>query len=264
MRTAAILLACVAGVVSAEYDYSNRHATVGDFYPPPAPARETKHLKHLNLNHGDKLPAPSDKMVLAAIEWAETKNHALAAAEQDAEDQMFIELHQKHGGRQLLQDAGSEAGDGKPDKVPHNWFGTGQFKAPKYAIATGKEECDVCKFMIETKRMKEKNGGSGDVAFREAEAGAEAAIAPQYKGLPRGFGCAKDVNKNYEALCFGYSRYLNDCPSFVHNICHEDVGGSERLRSPCPMHLTCYYCLRINPLHCLVDERDKDQDEDDL
>lgn len=263
MRSAVVFLACLIGSARAEYDYSNKRAAVGDFYPPAAPALETKHLDHLDLKHGEKLPAPTDKMVLAAIEWAETKNHAIAVAETDAEEQMFIELHQKHGGRQLLQAAGGEAGDTKPDKVPHNWFGTGLFKAPKYAIATGKEECDVCKFMIETKRKKDKNGGSGSVEYRESEA-AGAEVAAQYIGLPRGFGCAKDVNKNYEALCFGYSRYLNDCPSFVHNICHEDVGGSERLRSPCPMHLTCYYCLRINPLHCLIDEGDKDKDEEDL
>ena len=48
-----------------------------------------------------------------------------------------------------------------------------------------------------------------------------------------------------------YATYIDTCPSFVHNICHEDMGGSERLRSPCPEHLVCYYCLRINPLYCV-------------
>ena len=51
--------------------------------------------------------------------------------------------------------------------------------------------------------------------------------------------------------CTGYAAYLRQCPSFVHNICHEDIGGSERLRAPCPDFLKCYYCLRINPLYCL-------------
>merc|ERR1711924_541626 len=36
--------------------------------------------------------------------------------------------------------------------------------------------------------------------------------------------------------CKGYVKYLIDCPSFVHNICHEDMGGSERLRAPCPAY----------------------------
>ncbi len=135
-------------------------------------------------------------------------------------------------------------------------FGTGKFTAPKYAIATGKEECDVCKFMIEEKRGTTSNGGTGDVDTREAE-GAEAAVKPEYKGLPKGFGCDKKINLSYEAMCYGYSQYINDCPSFIHDICHEDVGGSERLRSPCPEHLVCYYCLRINPLHCL--DRDDEQ-----
>ena len=27
--------------------------------------------------------------------------------------------------------------------MPHNWFGSGKFLAPKYSIATGKQECDV-------------------------------------------------------------------------------------------------------------------------
>ena len=59
------------------------------------------------------------------------------------------------------------------------------------------------------------------------------------------------VKINYKTTCKSYSNFLSTCPSFVHNLCHEDVGGSERLRSPCPRHLVCYYCLRINPIHCL-------------
>ena len=59
------------------------------------------------------------------------------------------------------------------------------------------------------------------------------------------------VKINYKTTCKSYSSFLSTCPSFVHNLCHEDVGGSERLRSPCPRHLVCYYCLRINPIHCL-------------
>ncbi len=34
-------------------------------------------------------------------------------------------------------------------KVPHSWFGKGLFLAPTYQIATGREECDVCKALVE-------------------------------------------------------------------------------------------------------------------
>lgn len=64
----------------------------------------------------------------------------------------------------------------------------------------------------------------------------------------------KGVGQRYREMCMGYMNYLESCPSFVHNICHEDLGGSERLRSPCPDYLKCFYCLRINPLFCLTSE----------
>merc|ERR1711968_396946 len=164
-------------------------------------------------------------------------------------------------GRRLLQDAGGEAAGGlKPQKVPHNWFGSGIYVAPKFAIATGKEECDVCKAMIQDAAAE-----SGRVTLSPQLAGSEAQPAePQSPTAAGKLDLCSSMTVNFKATCKGYSTYLQNCPSFIHNICHEDVGGSERLRSPCPMHLTCYYCLRINPLHCLVDERDKDQDEDDL
>jgi hypothetical protein len=58
-------------------------------------------------------------------------------------------------------------------------FGSGKFMAPKYAIATGKEECDVCKHMMNAKRgEKEVDFESGGEA-----AGGEAAIPA---GVPKG------------------------------------------------------------------------------
>ena len=36
--------------------------------------------------------------------------------------------------------------------------------------------------------------------------------------------CA-NVDKKFKDMCKGYIKYLIDCPSFVHNICHEDMGG---------------------------------------
>ena len=127
--------------------------------------------------------------------------------------------------------SGSAAGV-TTSRIPHNWFGTGKFVAPQYSVATGAEECDVCKAMIQSKRkagtIKEHN------------------VAP--KNLAEEFGCGT-VDKKYNAMCRGYENYLNECPSFIHNM-PWNVGGSESF-----VHLaqitTYYYCLRINPLYCI-------------
>jgi hypothetical protein len=107
-------------------------------------------------------------------------------------------------------------------------------------LATGYEECKVCKMMIEEDKKQEDGiakGGEG------AEAGGESGGKKKL---------CNDFDKKFKDMCEGYSKYLQDCPSFEHNICHEDLGGAERLRAPCPDYLTCYYCLRINPLYCLA------------
>jgi len=124
-------------------------------------------------------------------------------------------------------------------KVPHNWFGQGKYIAPAYEIATGKEECDVCQMMIAEDKKQEDGVEKGSEG---AEAGGEA-------GGKRNL--CLEFDKKFMDMCKGYSQYLQKCPSFEHNICHEDMGGSERLRAPCPDYLKCYYCLRINPLYCL-------------
>ena len=143
----------------------------------------------------------------------------------------FLETGAGSDGEGSAAGAGSDA---VAQKVPHNWFGTGKFVAPAYSVATGEEECKVCAAMISAKRK------IGKVSESNTEK----------KDLAAQFGCG-GINKKFEPMCLGYMNYLNDCPSFIHDICHEDVGGSEKLRAPCPMHLTCYYCLRINPLHCI-------------
>jgi hypothetical protein len=58
----------------------------------------------------------------------------------------------------------------------------------------------------------------------------------------------KGLNPLYKDMCQGYTTYLESCPSFINDICQEDVGGKEKIRAPCPSYLKCYYCLRINPL----------------
>ena len=107
----------------------------------------------------------------------------------------------------------------------------------------------MCKHMLDAGKQSVSapatSGASG------GEAGSESASAS-----PGGSGAKTDLcaglAPKYMDMCRGYEKYLTDCPSFKNDICHEDIGGTERLRSPCPAHLKCYYCLRINPLYCLT------------
>lgn len=137
---------------------------------------------------------------------------------------------EKNEGRKGLQSDKSRSTGAVTEKVPHNWFGQGNFLAPKFKIATGIEECDVCRYIID---KDEKRVHSKDMV--------EASLKRN---------TCSNVDPQYETMCKQYNKFLSECPSYVHNICHEDVGGSERLRSPCPTYLKCYYCLRINPLYC--------------
>ena len=212
LRTLIVVLCIAACTAETSFDYANKAAKVGEFTPPAAPAAEVKHLAHVA---GNKLPAPTDEKLLAAIEVSTKTSSFIETSERTSEDPK--------------PEAEAKA-DGAA-KVPHNWFGTGKFTSPAYAVATGKEECDVCKSMISAKRKE------GKVGYTKPAKG-------------NGFGCG-GIGKKFEAMCLGYSSYLSECPSFVHDICHEDIGGSEQLRAPCPDHLTCYYCLRINPLYCI-------------
>ena len=173
---------------------------------------------HESSGLSGKVPIPSD-VQSAGFQFSEQRNSVAF----------------KGGARKLMM-AGAEA-MGK--KVPHNWFGQGKYQAPAYEIATGEEECDVCQAMIEN---------AVDTVEVDAFEGAEGAEAGGKKDL-----CI-EMDPEYKDMCKGYQKYLEDCPSFVHNICHQDMGGSERLRAPCPDHLICYYCLRINPLYCMEED----------
>lgn len=133
----------------------------------------------------------------------------------------------------------------KGNKVPHNWFGQKPYMAPKFEIATGVEECKVCAEMI----TADSPNVNPNVKSNGSAEGSEAASKALGLELGQKNLCAK-IGPMYFDMCKGYLKYLHDCPSFIHNICHEDVGGSERLRAPCPKYLKCYYCLRINPLYC--------------
>lgn len=220
-----VLVSVVTADANADY-YASRAKKVGEFTPPSPPAREVKHLANVA---GSKIPAPTDAKILADID-------------------AFLEVGEGGGAdppkpAAKPAAAAADGGAASTSRVPHNWFGTGKFVAPQYSVATGAEECSVCKAMISQKRT------IGTVQESNNKA----------NGLAEEFGCGTAMNKRFDAMCRGYMNYLNDCPAFIHNICHEDVGGSEKLRAPCPDHLTCYYCLRINPLHCIDVETDKFQ-----
>ena len=113
-------LAAIASnaVATTTNDYTDKRASVGEFYPPPPNARETKHLDSLNLKHGEKLPPPTSKKLLSIIDWAEKRNLARALENDEAEAQMFMEIEQRSTGRKLLQGA---AGAKVTMRVPHNW-----------------------------------------------------------------------------------------------------------------------------------------------
>jgi hypothetical protein len=226
-------LSAIAGTTAGDsvavdggFDYVRKDAGMWD--PPSPPAHEVAHLKGAAF-----VPAP------------EITELEISAWESAAAAGVRTRKRQRHA-RALLQDDAS-AGGLEPQKVPHNWFGSGIYVAPKFAIATGKEECDVCMAMIHDAAAE-----SGGVTLSPQLAGSEAQPAePQGPAAAGKLDLCSSMTVNFKATCKGYSNYLQDCPSFVHNICHEDIGGSERLRSPCPDYLKCYYCLRINPLFCL-------------
>ena len=200
--------------------YAYHPTQAGTWVPPRPPLAETVHLTHLNP-HPHKLPPPS---------FLATPNAPTDTPRR----------------RRLLGDDDAATGL-EPQKVPHNWFGTDPYVAPLYSIMSGKEECNVCKAMLES-----ASRSTSSVELDTQRAGSEA--TPAEPTSPAAVGnadfCAA-VKVNYKTTCKSYATYLSTCPSFIHNLCHEDVGGSERLRSPCPRHLVCYYCLRINPIHCL-------------
>ena len=47
------------------------------------------------------------------------------------------------------------------------------------------------------------------------------------------------------------TKVLQSCPEFTNGWCYQDLGGSQKLRGPCPDHLICHYCLGLNPLMCI-------------
>lgn len=220
---------------SATFDY--RRQGIGEFQPPVIPLKD----KHPHLN--GPVPPP------------ETGPLSLL--------QVAVGADPPAGGAKKLPGLRS-ASNPIGSKVPAHWYGRGPYIAPGFAIASGKEECDVCAFMInnyveDKPKRKEEFLYPGPSKGGAAPAPAPASPAPgsppppgmEFKKLINNVDLCEGINPKYQEMCDGFEEYLIACPSFTNDICHQDLGGMEQLRSPCPDYLKCYYCLRINPLYCL-------------
>jgi hypothetical protein len=91
-----------------------------------------------------------------------------------------------------------------------------------YYVATGVQECDLCK----------------RVALNMRIAGANM------------YDLCNGEYPEYQDMCHAQQQVLQACPEAINDWCYEDLGGTQVLRSPCPTHLKCHYCLGLNPLHC--------------
>ena len=99
---------------------------VGEWVPPAPPSKEAS----LQGN----VPIPSSIGLANNFNFVQGGRSAFKSGSKTR--------GQAGGMRRLLQ-AESPMGS----KVPHNWFGQGKFQAPIYEIATGIEECNLCKLV---------------------------------------------------------------------------------------------------------------------
>lgn len=150
-----------------------------------------------------------------------------------------------YGGSQILTSNGQDADEFDTDKVianvtllanqqtqtaisvnaifiPHG-KNVPQVPGQKYIVATSNMECRLCQRLI-------KNGfdfgNNFDLASR--------IIIPEFRQMA-------------DAM----TKVLQSCPEFTNGWCYQDLGGSQKLRGPCPDHLICHYCLGLNPLMCV-------------
>jgi hypothetical protein len=92
-----------------------------------------------------------------------------------------------------------------------------------YYTATGKQECSICKTIV-------GNAKDAGASF---------------------YDLCGNVMPQYQKMCQAQQKTLQSCPEYINDWCYQDLGGSQKLRSPCPDHLKCHYCLGLNPLHCV-------------
>ena len=65
--------------------------------------------------------------------------------------------------------------------------------------------------------------------------------------------CDALMGKEYSqyAVCRAQQNVLQACPEYRNNWCFIDGGGMQFLRSPCPRHMICHYCLGLNFMHAM-------------
>merc|ERR1712037_794943 len=62
---------------------------------------------------------------------------------------------------------------------------------------------------------------------------------------------SRRISPEFEQMGTAMAKVLQACPEFMNKWCYQDLGGSQKLRGPCPDHLVCHYCLGLNPLMCV-------------
>jgi hypothetical protein len=92
-----------------------------------------------------------------------------------------------------------------------------------YFVASGEQECEMCRRIV----------GRGRSYGRS------------FPNL-----CDNELQQA-EPMCKAQQRVLQGCPEFTNDWCYHDLGGTQKLLSPCPTALKCHYCLGLNPLHCI-------------
>jgi hypothetical protein len=62
---------------------------------------------------------------------------------------------------------------------------------------------------------------------------------------------SRRIAPEFGQMATAMAKVLQACPEFMNKWCYQDLGGSQKLRGPCPDHLVCHYCLGLNPLMCV-------------
>jgi hypothetical protein len=178
------------------------------------------------------------------------------APKSEEPEERFQEIAKLGSSRKLM-----EAGAGGVQRVPHNWSVLIHVTKTLMCIQGLAPESS----RLQNSRLQRANKNAMfaskcvlfpslfhcDQLYQMIKAKPEEGAQPSGEGGEAGKSSLCDeVDGAYKEMCNGYDDYLKECPSFIHDLCHEDVGGGERLRSPCPDYLKCYYCLRINPIYC--------------
>merc|ERR1719238_32001 len=115
-----------------------------------------------------------------------------------------------------------------PTILPHAIFipygkNVPQVPGQRYSVVNSQMECTLCKKMI-------KNANDLGYDFPIA---------------------SRRIEPEFEQMATAMAKVLQACPEFMNKWCYQDLGGSQKLRGPCPEHLVCHYCLGLNPLMCV-------------